>query len=279
MNTNTEPMRDPATEEQTNVQPSNSKHPGVDDHVALVERGLIELQSEAESSEDLARRTLVGKAITDKTLNKTTMKTILDKAWGSPPGLQMIDMGPNCLLFTFQEESTAQYILKEGPWSVMGNLLSLQLWAPQMTIFEVRFHRIPFWVQLHGIPLDMMTTSNATGIASILGEPLEVEDPRVGGKLLRPFFRVKVSINTNNPFVTGFWVPRRNLPKVWITLRYEKLQGYCYNCGVAGHEQKGCKAAKARSMVNPSLPRYNQGLGVPPARSLTSIASSQGYRG
>lgn len=60
----------------------------------------------------------------------------------------------------------------------------------------------------------MMTTSNATHIPSILGEPLEVEDPRVNGKLLRPFFKVKVDININNPFVTGFWVPRKNLPNV-----------------------------------------------------------------
>ncbi|XP_057426455.1 uncharacterized protein LOC130719873 [Lotus japonicus] len=244
-----------------------------------IEGGLIELQCEEEMSEELARRTLVGKVIYDKVINKTAMKTILSKAWGDPIGLQMTEMGPNCLIFTFQEQSTARKVLKEGPWSIMGNLLSLQLWAPQMTIYEVRFHRISFWVQLHGLPLDMMTTSNATRIASILGEPLEVEDPRVAGKLLRPFFRVRVSINTNNPFVTGFWVPRKRLPKVWITLKYEKLQGYCYNCGVAGHEQKGCKAARALSSYNPSMPRFSKSLGVPQARSLASLAAAKNYGG
>lgn len=47
--------------------------------------------------------------------------------------------GPTASFSPFQEEATTQHILQEGPWSVMGSLLSLQLWAPQMTIFEVRF--------------------------------------------------------------------------------------------------------------------------------------------
>lgn len=63
----------------------------------------------------------------------------------------------------------------------------------------------------------------------------------------------------------GCWVPRNNLPKVWISFKYEKLQDLCFNCGVIGHEQRFCKEDKE----TPS--RYGQRLSVPPAKEWSLI--------
>ena len=89
--------------------------------------------------------------------------------------------------------------------------------------------------------------------------------------MLRSFLRFRVTINVTQPLTTGFWVPRREKGNVWVCLKYERLQGYCYNCGRIGHDQKICKAAKVMSLCNPQLTRYGPGLGVPTARSLQAI--------
>lgn len=201
-----------------------------------IDGATLDLQPEEENSLELAKRTLIGKILTDKAINKNVMKSMLLKAWNIQTGVQMTDMGINVLLFTFKEEETTKRVYEEGPWNVMGNMLSLQQWAPKLSVLEIRFNVMAFWIQVHGLPLDVMNPSNAAKIASQIGETIAVENPEVDGKLLRPFIRVKVFVNTSQPLPTGFWVPRKCLPKTWVFLKYEKLQGFCFKCGKIGHE-------------------------------------------
>lgn len=83
---------------------------------------------------------------------------------------------------------------------------------------------------------------------------------------------MKVFVDTSKPLATRFLVPRKDLPKTWAFLKYEKLQGFCYGCGLIGHEQKNCKQPKAMVVYNPKIPKYTQNLGVSTARTLASIA-------
>lgn len=69
-----------------------------------------------------------------------------------------------------------------------------------------------------------------------MGEVLEIEDPLIEGKIIRPFIRARVGINIKEPLLTWCWVPRRNLPKIWVSIKYERLQDLCFKCGIIGHE-------------------------------------------
>ena len=48
----------------------------------------------------------------------------------------------------------------------------------------------------------------------------------------------------------GSFLPRNDLPHLWISLRYEKLANVCYRCGVIGHETHACQG-KAFLIWNP----------------------------
>lgn len=74
----------------------------MEDTLSLVGEGDLdgttgELEEEEDSAEtmELARRTLVGKILTNKPLNKGVVKSILLKVWGDPLGLKITGMGPN----------------------------------------------------------------------------------------------------------------------------------------------------------------------------------------
>ncbi|KAJ1402000.1 Zinc finger, CCHC-type [Sesbania bispinosa] len=95
------------------------------------------------------------------------------------------------------------------------------------------------------------------------------------GKLMRTFIRVRALMDIRKPLPTSCWIPRKDLPKIWIFFKFEKLQGICFNCGTLGHEQKSCKENKAMATVNPTIPKYGPKLGVPPAKSLTAIMQEQ----
>lgn len=62
---------------------------------------VVELEIENEENEDSAKRTLVGKVLTEKLLNRSVVKSILVRGWGDPAGLNVMDVGTNLYLFTF----------------------------------------------------------------------------------------------------------------------------------------------------------------------------------
>lgn len=94
--------------------------------------------------------------------------------------------------------------MDESPWDMIGNLQSLQHRAPQVFFYEVNFYFVPFWIQLHGLPLEVMSTANVAKVATKLGEVLEIENPKVGNMMLRTFFQVRVLLNITKTPPTDF---------------------------------------------------------------------------
>lgn len=77
----------------------------------------------------------------------------------------------------------------------------------------------------------------------------------------RSFIRARINVDLNKPLVDGMWVPWLNGGKSWVNVKYERLQNFCYNCGV-GHDQKNCSEEKAMSMVREGKERYRPWLGT-----------------
>ncbi|KAJ1403457.1 hypothetical protein SESBI_27298 [Sesbania bispinosa] len=209
---------------------------------ASLEGDILDLGPEIQNNPLLTKYTLIGKIISRKLINKTTTKTMILKGWGALDKVTISDVGPNKFLFHFSDEDLMKKVIREAPWNVLGNLLSIQPWSPEMSLEEVSFNFSPFWIQIHGLPIEMMTVKNASSIGNKLGTILRVENPIVEGHLLRSFFRVKVLLNISSPIITG-------------------------------HDNKVCNAEMAMSLANPNLPRFSAGIGVPPAPSLESIVA------
>lgn len=88
---------------------------------------------------------------------------------------------------------------------------------------------------------------------------------------MRTFIRARVSLDITKPLPVGFWVPRADLPKIWVIYRYERLQGLCLNCGIIGHEQNQCYNDKVMAAYDFRLPKYDLGIVCPAARSMQAV--------
>lgn len=91
------------------------------------------------------------------------------------------------------------------------------------------------------------------------------------GKLIRNSIRARVEVNIRHPLFAGCWVPRRNLPRVWVFVKYEILQDLCFKCGIIGHEQKSCVNQCVMSSIGKDVQKYGPRVGTPLAKTIKMI--------
>jgi hypothetical protein len=183
---------------------------------------------------------LVGTIISQKTHNNQATHAALNKAWAFAIPFSFAPLGPNKFLFKFSKQEHIDKILKCPTWNVNGCLLILTLWSPKATMKELSSTTAPFWIQIHGMPLENMTIKNAVAIGKGLGSFLKVDDNASGKITFRSYLRVLIEIKVLEPLKPGFYFKRDNKEPLWISFIYERLDFYCTLCGKIGHKQSNC---------------------------------------
>ena len=188
---------------------------------------------------------LIGRFLTSKTINLRAAKNLLRSVWKMGNDLKITEVGDGLLQFKFSLESQLQWVMNNGPWSFDNHLLLLQRWEVGMMAFSVTFHHAPFWVQVWGLPFDLITEQTGWDIGKAIGRVLDVDSKAIVSDQAR-FLRVRVELPLDKPIRRGAPVLSPEGNKVMVAFQYERLMGLCYNCGLLGHEAKGCNAGMGR---------------------------------
>ncbi|KAI7980398.1 Uncharacterized protein LOK49_Contig153G00003 [Camellia lanceoleosa] len=206
----------------------------------------IDLEEGSSESTDNSHLCLVGKVLASKLLNRTTVSKIIQSAWKTREEIVVSPWPDNVFLFRFGNLEDRLKVLREAPWSIIGNFLVLQPLKMGCSISEMDFSFCPFWVQVHGLPMDHLTRRNGQINAESLGQLIGVEVPHDGLLLHRSFLRLRVELDVSKPILRGFMMKRKdpntlNITEKWVDFKYEKLSDYCYDCSRIGHDNKSCK--------------------------------------
>jgi hypothetical protein len=100
----------------------------------------------------------IGKCLSLKSQNIHHVHLTLFSAWSFATPFSLEVLAQNKFLFIVPHENHYKTIIQQGPWNVRGSLLILQPWSPVLSIDEVQLHLCAFWIQVHGLPLQYMTT-------------------------------------------------------------------------------------------------------------------------
>jgi hypothetical protein len=231
---------------------------------------------------------LVSQVISQKTQNNQYVNATLTKAWFFDIPFFFAVLGPISFLFKFIDKDHISRILKQV-WNVNGFLLAIQTWSPTTTLGELSLKEVPFWIQVHGLPLQNMSVKNAISTGKGLRNLVKIEDHSGAEAIFRSFLRLLVNIDVNKPLKHGFTFTQPDGSETWINLKYERLDVYCTNCGRIGHKQQSCLAQQVErfpsrylislkvtifsNMLPPSSNTPQPKIMKPPSSTLKNIPS------
>ena len=78
-------------------------------------------------------------------------------------------------LFRFNSKEESEAILEGGPWHIAGQPLILRNWQPRLQLSKEALSKIPIWIHIYGVPLELWNEEGLSHIASIIGKPLHVD--------------------------------------------------------------------------------------------------------
>ncbi|XP_075636949.1 uncharacterized protein LOC142609240 [Castanea sativa] len=112
---------------------------------------------------------LLGQFLSNKPLNLRAAKNLLRTVWRLGNDLKIVEVGDGLLQFKFSLESQLKWVVDNGPWCFDNHLLVLQRWEKGMTAINVSFPRIQLWVQVWGLPFDLMNEEAGKVIGGVWG--------------------------------------------------------------------------------------------------------------
>ncbi|KAF5445210.1 hypothetical protein F2P56_034277 [Juglans regia] len=185
---------------------------------------------------------IVGKALTEKGVNSEGFRITMSQIWRLDGWVTFKELGDQCFLIEFQKIEDKEKVLSGRPWFFDRHLLTMMEVDEKESIDGLKFCFEPFWIQLHNLPLSVMTEDFSEQFAEAIGPVIRVEaeaDGRAWGRCLR----VRVVVDLNRPLLRGKWL-RLDDKQHWISFKYERLQNFCFQCGILSHKGKGCLNAR-----------------------------------
>ncbi|KAG5522535.1 hypothetical protein RHGRI_034634 [Rhododendron griersonianum] len=204
---------------------------------------ILDLEEGSGETEEVSNHCLIGKILSPKAINTVAVTNICTTAWRTRSPFSVTSWNNNIFLFRFEEAENREMVLMERPWSIMNSLLVLKPTEDGVAIPDHDFSVSPFWVQVHGLPIEKMNRTNAEIIGKRFQKLLAIETNPNGIMLDRSFLRITVEINLELPIPKGFWLKLKSTLKkdLWISYKYEKLSDFCFACGRIGHDKRSCR--------------------------------------
>ena len=175
--------------------------------------------------------------------------------WKMGLDLRIVDVGDGLFQFKFTLESQLKWVLNNGPWSFDNHPLVLRQWERGMTAASVTFQTLPIWIQIWGLPFDLLTEETGRDIGNGIGKVVEIDATAFTTDQAR-FIRIRLEVPLDKPIRRGGVVLSPEGDKLRVGFKYERLTGLCYNCGILGHEAKDCSTPRDSRQVEPPYGKW-----------------------
>src|SRR4051812_10014666 len=86
--------------------------------------------------------------------------------------VDVLNLENGLFLFKFENVQMKSLVLKGRPWFIAQRPLLLKKWSPGISLEKFDSRKLPLWVNLRGVPMELFTKEGISHIASGIGVPL-----------------------------------------------------------------------------------------------------------
>ncbi|XP_038993211.1 uncharacterized protein LOC120116891 [Hibiscus syriacus] len=153
--------------------------------------------------------------------------------------VQVSKAGRTLFIFSFKSKTARDWVLENGPWHIINKPLILRKWEPNLRRLNFDLSKIPVWVKLFNVPLELYSRTGLSYIASAIGVPLSM-DSITASKSRLEYAKVCVEIGVNDELPKFIDVVLRDGQAASISVDVPCIPSCCRKCMVFGHSEKGC---------------------------------------
>ncbi|XP_039011240.1 uncharacterized protein LOC120140324 [Hibiscus syriacus] len=197
------------------------------------------------------RNSLVGQFL-GAAPNFISLQRTIDKLWNQTSTgarAQVSLEGKNLYIFSFNYDVARDWVLENGPWHILNKPLILRKWEPNMQRLNFDLSRLPLWIHLYNIPLELYSRECLSYIASALGIPLTM-DSITASKTRLEYAKVCIEIGAKKDIPETVEVILANGKTSTIFVEVPWFPYRCRKCSTFGHSDKECM-----NKTNPAPPQ------------------------
>ncbi|XP_013671649.1 uncharacterized protein LOC106376134 isoform X2 [Brassica napus] len=173
----------------------------------------------------------------------------MPKIWKLEEKVVGTDLGFRKFQFDFQKEEDMAGVLKLQPFHFDYWILSLARLQPKKSLLYPFL--ITLWVRVIGVPEEFKTEPTFESIGNAIGRTVAVDVVQSRVQVVVDGFK-ELCFDTTVDFTGGKFYDGEEVP---VSLRYEKLFGYCQVCGSLCHKDEVCPLDEKNKKRSPERKR------------------------
>lgn len=165
---------------------------------------------------------LVGRFLTEKSINFQAMQSVLASLWRPKEGVEIHDLGGYRYSFVFFHILDLQKVIEGGPWTFEQSLLVYHKLQTNEDPYLVLLNSMDIWLQVYDIPKGLVSDKVLQSIGNYVGgfvktDPMNVKEP------WRSYVRVRVTMDVTKPLKRKMKIKREGGAIKWVNFKYERL--------------------------------------------------------
>ncbi|XP_039007850.1 uncharacterized protein LOC120135690 [Hibiscus syriacus] len=183
--------------------------------------------------------------------NFMTLQRIIETQWRKAlqgSRLQVSIAGTNLYIFSFTSKVARDWVLENGPWHILNKPLILRKWEPNLKRLNFNLTKIPIWVHLYNVPLELFSQIGLSYIASGIRVPISM-DSVTASKTRLEFAKICVEISVNDDIPKHIDVILQDGSTSSIFVEIPWMPPRCRKCKTFGHNDKNCLVTQETEVI------------------------------